>query len=112
MITLLWAAGGVGPVLIATLLVHRHGRPVQRDFWQRVRDPRRVSARWWLAIAALAVLPYLVGRLSGPGDGPWLHFGALGFLMAGLAAGLVEEPGWRGPHRTRCSDTTTCSRQP
>jgi uncharacterized protein len=93
---LLHAIGGLGPVLVAALLVHRHGHAAQRDFWRRVRDPRRVSPRWWMVITALAVLPYLVGRLSGPADGPWLQLGALSFLVAGVAAGLVEEPGWRG----------------
>lgn len=93
---LLHALGGLGPVLVAALLVHRHGRAARRDFWPRVWDPRRVSPRWWVVITALAVLPYLVGRLSRPGDGPWLQLGALSFLVTGVAAGLVEEPGWRG----------------
>lgn len=94
--TLLYAIGGMGPVLVAALLVHREGRDAQRDFWRRVRDTRRIPGRWWSAIAALAVLPYLVGRLGGPADAPWLQVGALGFLLAGVVAGLLEEPGWRG----------------
>jgi uncharacterized protein len=93
----LFAVGGVGPVLAAAVLVHRGRYPEPpRVFWRRVVDGRGVAPRWWAAVAGIALLPALVGRVVLGGDGPWLELGALTVLVTGLVAGLLEEPGWRG----------------
>jgi membrane protease YdiL (CAAX protease family) len=92
---ILFALGGVGPVLTAAVLVHRGGRAEERDFWWRVIK-WRMPRTWWWAIPVVAVLPYLSGRLAHGSDGSWLQSGVLSFLAVGVLAGLVEEPGWRG----------------
>jgi uncharacterized protein len=93
----LYAAGGVGPVLTAGCLVHfREGLDARRSFWRSVIDWRRIPALWWPLILVLAVAPYVVGRLVTGSEGPWLGVGASTVLVSGVVAGLFEEPGWRG----------------
>ncbi len=93
-----YAAGGFGPAIVASWLVRR-GRADESlsGFWRRALDPRRVSARVWVAVLLLAVLPPLTVRLLVHGiDGATIELGAAGFLLVGAIAGLAEEPGWRG----------------
>jgi len=89
-------------------------RGYRSGFLGRTVDPRRVSGAWWLAMAAVAVFPALVGFLGSaavgrpPAMDMALSAGAIAFAIGfALAAGLVEEPGWRGAgqdlaqHRTK-----------
>jgi uncharacterized protein len=95
--------GGPGPLLGALFVLRRSASGYRRAFFGRIVDPRRVPAAWWLATAAVAVLPALVGYLvsAAAGRSPTadlaLSAGAIAFAVGfALAAGLVEEPGWRG----------------
>jgi uncharacterized protein len=76
----------------------------RRAFLRRVLDVRRVPPAWWLAVAAVGVGPGLLAAvvLRPFGDGgvvaPAATTGAalLGAVGFAAAAGLAEEPGWRG----------------
>jgi uncharacterized protein len=73
------------------------------SFLRRVVDVRAVSPLWWCAVLAVGVGPGLIGATAGAVDPggtalePSLALaGALGALAFAAAAGLAEEPGWRG----------------
>jgi uncharacterized protein len=99
---MLYMTGGLGPLLGAVWVVHRRGRAYRRAFLRRVWDPRGIRARWWLALLAVAALPAAVGGALAGVAGvaaavPDYSLGlVLGAAVLALAAGLVEEPGWRG----------------
>jgi uncharacterized protein len=99
---MLYMTGGLGPLLGAVWVVHRGGPAYRRAFLRRVWDPRGIRARWWLALVAVTTLPAALGAALAGVVGvaatvPDYSFGlALGAGMLALAAGLVEEPGWRG----------------
>ena len=95
--------GGPGPLLGTLFVLRRSARGFRRGFLGRTVDPRRVPGARWLAMAAVAVLPALVGYLGSAAVGrpaaidAVLGAGAIAFAIGfALAAGLVEEPGWRG----------------
>lgn len=97
--------GGLGPPLMAVLLVWRHYPPQgRRRFWRRVWDPRLVGGRWWPIIVAAGAGPTVVGWLVTSGGDLSVGFspagassvGLLPWLVFAAGAGLVEEPGWRG----------------
>jgi uncharacterized protein len=95
--------GGPGPLLGALFVLRRSASSYRRGFLGRIVDPRRILGTWWLATAAVAVLPALVGYLvsAAAGRAPTadlaLSAGAIAFAVGfALAAGFVEEPGWRG----------------
>ena len=94
----LFSLGGLGPVLIASILVvlGRSQEPLAR-FWQRVVDPRGLRPRWYGAIAAVAFVPAFAGRLSA---GSAIEMQPTPPLLAVLGVALLtalsEEPGWRG----------------
>ena len=95
--------GGPGPLLGTLFVLRRSARGFRRGFLGRTVDPRRVPGARWLAMAAVAVLPALVGYLGSAAVGRpaamdlALPAGAIAFAIGfALAAGLVEEPGWRG----------------
>jgi uncharacterized protein len=94
----LFVLGGLGPLLVATVLVGLgHADESLSEFWRRALDPRRMAARWWLVVTALAVLPPLVVRLGTQGAaGGIVTVGPVAFLVVGALAGAAEEPGWRG----------------
>lgn len=103
----LFYVGGAGPPLAAFVLTHFYEpKSVQRDFWQRITDPRLMS--WpWLA-AAFLIHPLLV--LMALGFDLWLGGtlnidtsplfstgGPFGFLAFAFFFGaLPMEIGWRG----------------
>lgn len=101
-VLLLFMAGGLGPLVGAAWLVRRGGPRYRREFLRRIWDPRRIPVAWWLAIVAIASGPALIGttvaRLAGTtASVPDYRPGAVAGVVAfALAAGLVEEPGWRG----------------
>ncbi len=99
---LLFMTGGLGPLVGALLLVRRGDAVYRGRFLRRIWDPRGVRPVWWLAMVALASGPALLGAvvadLSGvaasvPDRGLPTVAGVVAFA---LAAGVVEEPGWRG----------------
>lgn len=95
---LLYAVGGLGPVTVASLFVAA-GRADESlpMFWRRAVDPRLLRPRAWLAVLLLAVLPPFAlwiaawaFRNGAPAPG------GTAYLLIGIVAGLLEEPGWRG----------------
>jgi uncharacterized protein len=98
----LYLLGVFGPLVGAVWVVHRRARTYRRWFLRRVYDPRGISARWWLALLAVAAVPALTGavgvRVAGAGGSvPAFGVGAVAVLLGpALVAGLAEEPGWRG----------------
>jgi uncharacterized protein len=99
---MLYMTGGLGPLLGAVWVVHRRGPAYRRTFLRRVWDPRGIRARWWLALVAVATLPAALGAALAGFEGvaatvPDYSLGlVLGASVLAVAAGLVEEPGWRG----------------
>jgi uncharacterized protein len=93
-----YVLGGLGPLLVASVLVHlgvTDEHPA--TFWRRAFDPRSLRLRWWGAVVVLAVLPPVLVRLATVGaEESLLQPGPVGFLVVGALAGAVEEPGWRG----------------
>jgi uncharacterized protein len=100
--SLLYLLGVFGPLVGAAWIVHRGGRAYRREFLRRVWDPRRIPARWWLALLAVTGLPAVVAAAVASLTGasrtvPDYSVGAVvGAIMVALVAGLAEEPGWRG----------------
>jgi uncharacterized protein len=96
----LYALGGIGPALVASVLVYRgYSRERLGEFWLRAVDPRRIPRTWHLLILAAAIAPPLVAKLapSGVTDAAGAAAGAaVAIFTVGVLAGLVEEPGWRG----------------
>lgn len=105
--SILQYVGGAGPLVAALALVHIFETPtVQRDFWSRTFDPRRMSWRW--ALAALFIHPAIlfvaitvslalgdklqiqVTNLTDPGA-------VIVLVISVFVLGpLPEEMGWRG----------------
>jgi uncharacterized protein len=99
---LLVLLGGLGPLVAAAWVVHRRGATYRRRFLRRVWDPRGVAGTWWWAVLGVAAVPALLGATTAKLAGvaaisPDRSATAVGGIVAfALAAGLVEEPGWRG----------------
>ncbi len=99
---LLYLLGVLGPLVGAIWMAYRGGHGYWRGFLNRIWDPRGISARWWLALLAVAVGPAAFAAVgasvtSQAGTAPVVSAGAVAALVwFALAAGLVEEPGWRG----------------
>jgi len=102
MLFMLFMMGGLGPLLGAGWVLRRSGRAYRRAFLRRIWDPRDVPANWWVALVAVAAGPALLGaavtRLMGTeASVPAYRLEAVGAVIVfALAAGLAEEPGWRG----------------
>lgn len=105
--SLLFLIGGAGPCIAALFLTHvRESRAVQRDFWLRLVDVRRLSWPWWaialllhpalvgLAVAADAALGGGLPEADRLAAGP-LDLLALAFFVFWFGP-LPEEIGWRG----------------
>ncbi|GAA1750865.1 CPBP family intramembrane glutamic endopeptidase [Kocuria aegyptia] len=93
----LFALGGIGPLLSAALLLRVAGRREDElDFWRRLLDVRLLHARGWVLVVVVALLPSVLGRVVTGGGGPWLAPGAALVLVTAVTAGVLEEPGWRG----------------
>lgn len=102
-----WAAGALGPALVAFLLTWRAtGGEGARSLLRGTLAFRRIGLRWWAAMLGVALLPNaaaLAVRTAAVGELPSSVTGAnatvvsaVGVLAFAFAAGLVEEPGWRG----------------
>jgi uncharacterized protein len=102
LLNLLFLTGGLGPLAGAGWVVGRGGREYRRAFLRRVWDPRGIPSAWWLALVAVTVGPAVLGSgLAGVAgvvaSVPDHAIATVGGVIAfALAAGLVEEPGWRG----------------
>jgi uncharacterized protein len=93
----MFALGGVGPVLAAAVLVQRGRHPdTPREFWRRLLDGGRVRRQVWAAVLVLALLPAVVGRAVDGSGGSWIELGAAAVLVTAVVAAVLEEPGWRG----------------
>lgn len=99
---LMFAAGGLGPLVGAVWTVGQRDRAYRRDFVRRLWDPRGIGSAWWLALVAVAAGPAVLGAgvarvVGAAATAPSYTFGTVvGVLGFAVAAGLVEEPGWRG----------------
>jgi uncharacterized protein len=99
---MLYMAGGLGPLLGAAWLVLRSDPAYRHDFLSRVWDPRRITARWWWALAAVVAGPAFLGAAVAAVVGvaqalPAYGVGTVaGAIAVALLAGFAEEPGWRG----------------
>ncbi|MBN2462227.1 MAG: CPBP family intramembrane metalloprotease [Dehalococcoidia bacterium] len=108
-VTALHYIGGVGPLVAAIFLLYRtQTREVQRDYWRKAIDFKRIGIRWYLIIIFIVplvtALAALVDILFG-GQGGQLEtdillsqpLGILSFLVFILLFGPIpEELGWRG----------------
>jgi uncharacterized protein len=102
-LSLLFVVGGLGPAVGSAFVVRSMEPAYRREFLRRLWDPKRISGLWWLALGAVAVVPALAGYLAAVAAGrppiaeTTVTLGAIAFHVGfGLAAGAVEEPGWRG----------------
>lgn len=102
-LSLLFVLGGIGPALGSAFVLRGTDRAYRREVVRRLCDPKRISGYWWLALAAVAIVPGLAGYLAAVAAGrPPIADTPVTFATAafnvgfGLAAGAVEEPGWRG----------------
>jgi membrane protease YdiL (CAAX protease family) len=99
----LFVLGGLGPTVGSVFVIRSIDPAYRREFVRRLWDPKRISGLWWLALAAVAGVPAFAGYLAAAATGhppiteTSVTFGAVAFNAGfGLAAGAVEEPGWRG----------------
>ena len=99
---LLYLLGVLGPLVGAALVVRGCSHRYRREFMRRIWAPRRISARWWLALVAVATGPAILGATISAMTGATavvpdysVEFVAMVVVFA-LVAGLAEEPGWRG----------------
>ena len=94
--------GGLGPLVGAAWVVRRSGTAYRRAFLRRVWDPRGITAIWWVVLAGVTTVPAMLGAVVASLRGatailPDHDIGAVTLVVAfAVAAGLVEEPGWRG----------------
>jgi uncharacterized protein len=100
---LLFVLGGLGPTVGSAFLLRSTDPVYRREFVRRLWNPKRISGIWWFALAAVAVVPALAGYFAAAAAGrppiaeTTLTLSAVAFNLGfGLAAGAVEEPGWRG----------------
>ena len=99
--------GLLGPALVAWWFLRRAwAAPERSAFWRGVIDPRGIAPAWWLAILLVGTGPKLVAFAYGLAAGAVSAevepetVAALAFIVAfALAAGLAEEPLWRGVAR-------------
>lgn len=102
-LSLLFVLGGLGPTVGSVFVIRGIDPAYRREFVRRLWDPKRISGLWWLALAAVAGVPAFAGYLAAAAAGrppiaeTSVTFGTVAFSVGfGLAAGAVEEPGWRG----------------
>jgi uncharacterized protein len=100
---LLFVLGGLGPTVGSVFVIRSIDPAYRREFVRRLWDPKRISGIWWLALAAVAVVPAFAGYLAAAAAGrppsaeTTVTLATVAFSVGfGLAAGAVEEPGWRG----------------
>jgi membrane protease YdiL (CAAX protease family) len=107
---LLFAIGGLGPVLSAIILtLMTRSREKWQDYWRRVIDFKRIPLKWYAVIFLLAPLYSILALLTGfliNGNIPRLETAAsylnnsltiLPFALVTMFYGpLPEELGWRG----------------
>lgn len=102
---ILFALGGLGPAVVALVVVRGQPAAERRAFLRRVLDPRLAPPWVWPAVLAVGIGPALAGWLvdralwdtatGGLADGAAV-VAVAGVVVFALLAGIVEEPGWRG----------------
>jgi CAAX protease family protein len=108
---LLAVLGLLGPMLGGIVFTYiTEGKEGRRDYWSRIFDPRRISARWYLVIFLLgpvvmglsALLDILTGGSVKPFQETIVPFLAHPSMLIPLALSVLflgpfeEEFGWRG----------------
>lgn len=99
---LLYLLGVFGPLVGAIGVAYRGRNGCRRELLGRIWDPRGISARWWVALLAVAAGPVALAALvtsaiGKAGTAPALSAGGVAAVVgSALVAGLLEEPGWRG----------------
>ncbi len=102
--------GLLGPMVAGITGVYfTYGKEGRRDYWLRMIDPKRITARWYIVIFLILPLIFafavLLDRLSGGSGGSWevsaLEIFAapwmiIPFALSILLVGPLEEFGWRG----------------
>src|SRR5690606_3293490 len=58
-LSLLFLLGGLGPLIGSVLVIRTFDPAYRRAFVRRMWDPSRIAGIWWLALAAVAVVPAL-----------------------------------------------------
>jgi membrane protease YdiL (CAAX protease family) len=100
---LLYAAGGLGPMIVAGILI-RLGywdSELDRsagDFFRRSFKPHSLLGRWYLGIIGLVLILAFAPIILQPSvlqEQGLIDLGPGLFLLVGLL-GALEEPGWRG----------------
>ena len=99
---LFYAAGGLGPLAVSTILIgsgYWGSDSSLSEFLKRCLNPWSLSVRWYLIIIGLVtILTLIPWSFSSPqvlGRGP-LDVGPPLFLLIGIIFGGLEEIGWRG----------------
>jgi uncharacterized protein len=100
---LLYAAGGLGPMIVAGILIllGYWDSELDRsagDFFCRSFNPRSLPGRWYLGIIGLVLILAFAPTLLQPSilqEQGLIDLGPGLFLLVGLL-GALEEPGWRG----------------
>ncbi len=98
---LLMVVGGLGPIIVAAILVRAGFWDAGLDtsatgFVRRCLDPRTLPLRWWVGVAILVLVVILVPNLIDQRSAVAFRAGPAAFVLVGAVFGALEEPGWRG----------------
>lgn len=91
--------GSAGPLVVTLWAVRRAPAEDRRRFWRRVVHPGGIAARWWVVIGAVGLAPAVAAMTTAAAFGAPVVLvlgGVGGTALFAVAAGLVEEPAWRG----------------
>jgi CAAX protease family protein len=103
--------GGFGPSLVALGLVGLRASPQERrEFRRAITELKRIRPAWYVVLAMLPVMPFLVPVLLRPPGHRGLRLSARTVLSAaasGLVSGVAEELGWRGYAQGRLQASRT-----
>lgn len=102
-----WVVGSLGPLVGTAAAVRAHPRLGGRDLLRRTVDLRPLLRPVSLLGVAAVLAPIVAGVLAFPTPDPELApLALLGVVGFALAAGVVEEPAWRGAALDELSGAT------
>lgn len=101
---LLSLIGGLGPVIVALILIYGGYWDKSLDssaiqYLLRCFNPKTLSWGWYLKILGLIVIIVffpVIWEFRIIGDNSFWEIGPLSFILVGLVIGALEEIGWRG----------------